>query len=78
MAVVQSEANFHGNGESQSDVGRGPAAPADTVGQSRGRDGAPPSGPLVVMGKYCFCLQQQEKKDQGWVGRRYKKEEIYI
>lgn len=59
-------------------MGRGPAAPADTVGQSRGRDGAPPSSPLVALGKYCFCLWQPEKKDWGQVGGRHKKEGIYI
>ena len=73
MPVVQSSANFHGSGESQRDVGRGPAAPADTLDQSRGRDGAVPSSPLVALGKYCFCLWQPEKKDRGQVGGRHRR-----
>lgn len=60
-------------------MGRGPAAPAETVGQSRGRDGAAPSSPLVALGKYCFCLWQPENKDMGGcVGREAQKEGIYI
>lgn len=33
-----------------------PAAPAETVGQSRDGDGAQPSSPLVVLGKPGFCF----------------------
>lgn len=37
-----------------------PAAPAETVGQSRDGDGAQPSNPLVVLGKPGFCFWWHE------------------